>query len=253
MLPARSRRYRSLAAAAFLPAGAVPSGRRCRAFLSPAGSLCGGPRGAERKAEQRVGQLSENLEVAVQLLDFCFRYLSTRKAHGELRKVSFLREQLAMRNLPFFPRCQSIHEYSPRRHCCARECTHCCGRAAHLAAALSYVSEMRVRRWSRGQVSVSPPPAKLAAEKRGRRMFASRAPCSCRSGEIYRVEREPWMRLLFPSRSLYRCANCGQLSLLTVRQIIDTLELRCDDSFTPARSVTNPANSANSGGNLLSN
>jgi hypothetical protein len=84
-------------------------------------------------------------------------------------------------------------------------------------------------------------------------MFASRVPCSCCSGEIYRVEREPWMRLLFPSRGLYRCASCDHVSLLTDRQIIEALELRRDSGFTAARSPSNPANSENAGGNHLSN
>jgi hypothetical protein len=84
-------------------------------------------------------------------------------------------------------------------------------------------------------------------------MFRSRVHCRCRAGEIYRVERQPWMRLLFPSRALYRCANCGQVSLLTVRQIIDALELRRDGSFTAAPSATDAANSANATGNLLTN
>jgi hypothetical protein len=61
------------------------------------------------------------------------------------------------------------------------------------------------------------------------------------------------MRLLFPSRSLYRCANCGQLSLLTIRQIIDTLELRRDSGFTAAQSPSNAANSEKAGGNLHAN
>jgi hypothetical protein len=67
------------------------------------------------------------------------------------------------------------------------------------------------------------------------------------------MEREEWMRLLFPSRALYRCAKCGHFSLLTLRQIIEALELRRDSGFTATPSPSNPANSEKAGGSLLSN
>jgi hypothetical protein len=57
-------------------------------------------------------------------------------------------------------------------------------------------------------------------------MIPSRKPCDCSTGELYRVERDPWMRLVFPSRGLYHCAGCGQNMLLAVWDVVQARQRR---------------------------
>ncbi len=40
--------------------------------------------------------------------------------------------------------------------------------------------------------------------------------CQCAAGDFQRVQRSRWMRLFFPSRRLYACADCRGRFLLPV-------------------------------------
>ena len=42
------------------------------------------------------------------------------------------------------------------------------------------------------------------------------SPCACAPGQVARIHRSLWMRLLFPTRALYACSHCGKLFLATV-------------------------------------
>lgn len=46
-------------------------------------------------------------------------------------------------------------------------------------------------------------------------------PCACPMAKVTRIRRSTWMRVLFPSRSLYRCSSCGSEFLVTVAQAAD--------------------------------
>ena len=43
-------------------------------------------------------------------------------------------------------------------------------------------------------------------------------PCACPPGQMLRVHRSAWMRLLFPSRALYACGQCGSEFLASAAQ-----------------------------------
>jgi hypothetical protein len=57
-------------------------------------------------------------------------------------------------------------------------------------------------------------------------MIPSRKLCDCRSGDLYRVERDPWMRVVFPSRGLYQCSNCLRLMLAAAGEVVQARESR---------------------------
>lgn len=42
--------------------------------------------------------------------------------------------------------------------------------------------------------------------------------CGCAAYHFDRIERSWWMRLLFPSRRLYRCSGCG--ARLLIRKVL---------------------------------
>jgi hypothetical protein len=42
--------------------------------------------------------------------------------------------------------------------------------------------------------------------------------CACTGAQATRVHRSAWMRLLFPSRALFRCGSCGREFLVTPAQ-----------------------------------
>jgi hypothetical protein len=57
-------------------------------------------------------------------------------------------------------------------------------------------------------------------------MIPSRRLCDCHTGDLFRIEREAWMRLVFPSRGLYQCANCRQVMLLPASDVVQAREQR---------------------------
>jgi hypothetical protein len=57
-------------------------------------------------------------------------------------------------------------------------------------------------------------------------MIPSRKLCDCRTGDLYRVERDPWMRVVFPSRALYQCSTCLRLMLVVPADVVQAREQR---------------------------
>jgi len=45
--------------------------------------------------------------------------------------------------------------------------------------------------------------------------------CDCSPGEMVRIHRALWMRLLFPSRALFECPSCRTLFLASVADQAD--------------------------------
>jgi hypothetical protein len=46
-------------------------------------------------------------------------------------------------------------------------------------------------------------------------------PCSCPPKRMTRIHRSAWMRLLFPSRALFKCGACGNRFLATLADQTD--------------------------------
>ena len=75
-------------------------------------------------------------------------------------------------------------------------------------------------------------------------------PCACPTGNMVRVHRTAWMRVLFPSRALYECGTCGRLFLASAKTETD-LRLRSQaqrmSSFLSGDEKEDPSDPAKAG------
>ncbi|AGU53321.1 hypothetical protein VAPA_2c07640 [Variovorax paradoxus B4] len=67
--------------------------------------------------------------------------------------------------------------------------------------------------------------------------------CPCGFGHLKRLQRRLWMRL-FPSRRLYRCAQCGRLQLASRKAVEQAIATRLAQEATHRRPLESSLNAA---------
>lgn len=57
--------------------------------------------------------------------------------------------------------------------------------------------------------------------------------CSCGGEHLERIHRAGWMRLIFPSRSLYYCSKCSREFLLTAAAYLQASSASLESKRVP--------------------